>query len=817
MLPAGTAVGGAASSGNTYTYYGDTATFESANGGTGQNAIPPCGIPGATVQAGLMRTSALPAPGTPTGETGSSIVTEHVYDGWGRLVATRRQNDGASDNGWICTGYDARGRTTTTTYPQFGAQAGRVVSTTHSVPVNGSPDPLTSSVSDAAGAIETRTDLLGRVTRVKDVWGVVTTTSYGQNGNVTATTTAAPGAAGTTLSPSYDDYGRQTAISKNGATLATLTYTPNSGELASVTFPSGTGEAGNGTSLALIGKDAAGQTTSLTWTFPAASDTDGSVASSTVVDSVTRSQAGRVMSAVLTDSVGSQPVKTYANQYGYDGAGRLVRATIPRHELTYDYTTHTTSPTAGQSGSGACASVAGAVGLAGRNGNRVRATDTFDGALVTDIRYCYDAADRLIATTNAVTSQVGSNPVSGVTLTADGEATIAYDRHGNTTRLSDQTLHYDVADRHMQTTLTPSADGVSSVTYVRDVLNRIVARTEVKNGVSATTRYGYTNGSDTADLILDAESKVIEEVLALPGGVVLTDRPGVANGPGADVWSYPNVHGDVVVTTNAWGGRHNHENVVATVPATFRYDPFGQPIDPSSGRVGTEIADDSGPDTLTGDLDNGWLGQHQRPVEQGGSIATIQMGARAYVPVLGRFLAVDPIEGGVDNDYAYVTDPINETDLSGTVKSCQCALARWLTAFKNFKWSYLWKGRTASSLNVAPRTIRLPNGSTVSRGDYNTRISYQRQGRHVKGATNYTGKGYFLNRNDAQRVLDDFHSGRAVVLGKTNSGMLAVRTRSVTGYNHNVGAGFRDQPTNVFFIKGTSTVSVVPAPPNWRP
>ena len=46
-------------------------------------------------------------------------------------------------------------------------------------------------------------------------------------------------------------------------------------------------------------------------------------------------------------------------------------------------------------------------------------------------------------------------------------------------------------------------------------------------------------------------------------------------------------------------------------------------------------------------------------------IATIDMGARQYVPLLGRFLSVDPIASGNTTAYNYPNDPIDGNDVSG--------------------------------------------------------------------------------------------------------------------------------------------------------
>ncbi|WP_199422439.1 putative T7SS-secreted protein [Actinotalea solisilvae] len=125
--------------------------------------------------------------------------------------------------------------------------------------------------------------------------------------------------------------------------------------------------------------------------------------------------------------------------------------------------------------------------------------------------------------------------------------------------------------------------------------------------------------------------------------------------------------------------------------------------------------------------------------------------------------------------------------------------------------------RAVDDVTSTPQARPRPDPpGTPDRSSVRTTISRQRQDRHVLGTRLYRGGGYFLSAADAQRVLDDFHSGIAEALGMKH-GDIVVRADRVTGYNNNPGAQHPDQPTNVFFIKGTTSPSVVPFNPEWTP
>jgi hypothetical protein len=126
---------------------------------------------------------------------------------------------------------------------------------------------------------------------------------------------------------------------------------------------------------------------------------------------------------------------------------------------------------------------------------------------------------------------------------------------------------------------------------------------------------------------------------------------------------------------------------------------------------------------------------------------------------------------------------------------------------------------TQNARSAAPKSTAATQGALSPLGAIGKRIS-QKQLRHIKGRKEWVdrGQGSYLNSvDDAQAILDAAHDGTAQVLGKTRQGHVVVQWDDVVGFNNNPSAGYVDQATNVFMIKGSTKPSVVPTNPHWTP
>lgn len=322
--------------------------------------------------------------------------------------------------------------------------------------------------------------------------------------------------------------------------------------------------------------------------------------------------------------------------YAYDASGRLVKATDPAGEATdYSY-----------DGAG--------------NRTKVVHIETTPAAKVTTrSTTTYDVGSQPIQTTT--TTQVDSLPEVPSTTT-----TYKHDAAGNLEGVDDGvtkwTYGYDSWGRMSSTSKSLSLTQIPlASTYRYDALDRTVSK-----DVTLTTPAGAVTQQGTVNTYAGLTEELVSSTLAVETPVLVTSTEDLyAYGGGAAIalkqQTQTTTNGTTTapVQTLSYLGTSPHSDVTfatgadATVSGTKSYDPWGV-IRTQEGETST-------------------LGYQSDPTDE--ETGLVDMGARYYLPSLGRFTTEDSYEGEIgdpitENRYVYGgDDPVSSYDPTGHMQN----------------------------------------------------------------------------------------------------------------------------------------------------
>jgi len=160
----------------------------------------------------------------------------------------------------------------------------------------------------------------------------------------------------------------------------------------------------------------------------------------------------------------------------------------------------------------------------------------------------------------------------------------------------------------------------------------------VSTGITNSTVIShYAGDSDSPAWTVDSAGKWTRDIAGIDGNLAAIQTNG-----GTPVLQLPNLHGDIVATAAM---SETETKLLSTAETTE----FGTP-------------------SVSNPSKYSWLGADQRSTEL--PTGVIAMGARTYIPQIGRFEQTDPQPGGGASAYSYTSgDPVNTADPSGEFTS----------------------------------------------------------------------------------------------------------------------------------------------------
>ena len=508
-----------------------------------------------------------------------------------------------------------------------------------------------SSVSVTSGAVTTTTtfsyDAYGRRTAIVDPSAGTRTTSYTWNADGTSSTTQTNDKG--SITTSLDKYGRVTGITRSGSFNTTYSY-DTYGRLVSEASTNSTGEVytydaydrpdtvmqyvpdskwlrkvysyGAGSNVASIGYTTQdGYITTESYTYTYGHNTSITLPGGTeILTLVAENDLGQPTSAT---SAGISRTYEYT-QYGFPTARKLAGGTIQHFKTTFDPAT----------------------------GNLLSRGRYVTGQPSESESFTYDALGRLASTDwGAVTyssngnvlSKGGTGTMTYATTGSPYKIDRLYASSASVTQASTQTISYTSFDRPESIS---EDDYTAAFTY--DAGYDRVKMYITNNGYAYMTKY-YIGGRYERE-----EHAGGDTVQRLFLGGDAYNAPMVLQKTGSGSWT------PYVIGRDYLGSITNIVNTSGTQVAEYGYDAWGRMRDPQTF---TLYPITSEPSLLLG---RGYCGHEHLPL-----FGLINMNARLYDPVPGRFLSPDPYVQAPDftqnfNRYSYaLNNPLKYSDESG--------------------------------------------------------------------------------------------------------------------------------------------------------